>query len=66
MLMFVFCMLVFLVVLQTGPKDLSSKRARTNVGSSSQQSPPAFNRETFIGGEQEVRYVELAAINIWT
>ncbi|KAI5433295.1 hypothetical protein KIW84_020539 [Lathyrus oleraceus] len=46
-------------------RDLSSKRARTNVGSSSLQSTPAFNREFFLGAEQEARYPELASKNIW-
>lgn len=54
------CMLVFMIVLQMGPRAFSSERARTNVGSSSQP----FNRANFLGAKQEARYTELASRNI--
>ncbi|KAI5435127.1 hypothetical protein KIW84_021813 [Lathyrus oleraceus] len=37
-----------------GQRALSSKRARSSVGPSSQQSTLAFNQERFLGTEQEV------------
>ncbi|KAI5405497.1 hypothetical protein KIW84_052328 [Lathyrus oleraceus] len=44
-----------------GPRALSSERAITNVGFSSQP----FNRANFLGAKQEARYTELASRNIW-
>ncbi|KAI5408740.1 hypothetical protein KIW84_054539 [Lathyrus oleraceus] len=49
-----------------GPRALSSKRVRSNVGPSSQHNTPVLNWAKNLGAEQEARYDELVSRNIWS